>query len=273
LTNFEVDKFTDNFKFDKVIYNIEDVSGFITLLNFVELFYGLDKLNEPGYKSKFYAIFLKQLTERTTDLIEATNLDDGANDYQHHVQLELLKKFFHFNEVPYVGDLKYYVGEDKFSTYLETACSENDLMVFAINKEDDLDMRLLQKILDTRDEIIPEFGILIKTSDSKISSLTFKFSSHSSSNQLIVFLVSLFITNNSSLTQAKVFIDKTNEEEIQITNRLLERLHTKIKIEITEIDTIDEVQGLFITRFDNDTLSELIGKSHQEDGFDIFAVK
>lgn len=268
-TNFEIDKFNENFKFDEVIYNIEDVSGFITLLNFVELFYGYDKLKEPGYKSKFHAIFLKQFSERTTDLIEAsTNIDD-SNDYKYHVQLELLKKFFHFNEVPYVGDLKYYVGEDKLISYLETSSNENDLMIFAINKED-LDLELIDNSLKSRNEIIPEFAILFKSTELKINSISFQFSTHMSSNNLIIYLVSLFINNNPNLNSIQILLEEPSDE----IEKLIERLQIKIKTTITKITKFEEITGLFITRYESNTLKEFVDKSHEsQQTFDILAVK
>lgn len=257
------DKFFDQaFKFDKVIYNIESIEGFVTLLNFIQLFYGSDKVHEPGYKTKFNAIFLKQLTERTADLITASTVDED----KYHIQLELLRKVFEFNEVPYVGDLKYYIGEDKLETYLETSDNDNDFLLYVINKEE-ADLKLLKNF--NHENIISHFAILYKALEQKIQSITIKFGEvHEESNSLMLYLAQLFVINNSQLNDVKVWI----ETDGTIVDNYIEKLLELTKCNVIKINKQEDISGLFISKLDTDEFAKYIELSHEQETFDILNV-
>lgn len=250
------DKLSDkHYLLNKLIYNVDSVEGFLPLLNFLELFYGHDTKNRADeHNIPIHAIYLQELTERTTDLIGASTLQDeyGAS---YNPQLGLLNKIFEFNEIPFISDFKYYVKEDKFETFIESADNVDDLLIYSLR---DVDSRFISEF----DPVLinSQFGILIKNNDSKIVHIDVVLdSSNQKNDSLLFYLLRTFALNVKSI---KVYV----KGEASIYESKLQ----DIKV-IQDIEHINggtpppQLKGLVITGLSIDTLGSDIETSKEQD--------
>lgn len=249
------DKLSDkHYSLNKFIYNVDSVEGFLPLLNFLELFYGHDTKNRTDeHNIPIHAVYLQELTERTTDLIGASTLQDEYGSY--NPQLGLLRKIFEFNEIPFLSDSKYYVREDKFETFIESEDNIDDLLIYSLR---DVDSRFIQEF----DPVIinSQFGILIKNNDSKISHIDVLLdSSNQQSDSLLFYLLRTFVLNVKSI---KVYIkgDATVYDSKFQTIKLIQDIE-----HITSDSPEPKLKGLVITGLIIDTLDVDIERSKEHD--------
>ncbi|CCH46917.1 K(+)/H(+) antiporter 1 [Wickerhamomyces ciferrii] len=241
----------------KLVYNVEDVDGFLPLLNFLELFYGhsSNTVNSENKITPFHAIYLQELTERTTDLIGASS----NKEMTYNPQLELLNKIFEFNEIPFISDLRYFVKEDKFELLTEISDTMDDLLIYAVNEFDstmisNIDLSLLYS----------QFAILIKNNESKITHVDVVLDSSKPQNDSLVFyLLRQFAFNIHSIT---VYMKGDQD--------LYETRLNELKIAHNSEEYLEETKlhGLVITGLDPETLQLDITQS-KEENYDLLLVK
>lgn len=249
------DKLTQpNYRLSKLIYNVDNLNGLLPLLNFLELFYGHQEKLKDSNLIPIHAIYLQELTERTTDLIGAS----AQTDSSYHEQLELLKRVFEFNEIPFISDLKYYVMEDKFDTFVETSDNRDDLLIYSMNGVD-------SNFISDFDPLVvnSQFGILIKNNSSKINHLNVILDSNDQhSDSLILYLLKTFGANvksiNVSIVGENVYKSRLSQMSISVT--------------VQEYDPEKELNGLVLKGLNIGTLADDIEQSKHCD-YDLLLLK
>lgn len=245
----------ENYTLNKLIYNVDNVDSFLPLLNFLELFYGREERSDEYNNIPIHAIYMQELTERTTDLIGASTLTDSS----YHQQLELLKKIFEFNEIPFISDLKYYVKEDKFETFVESADNIDELLIYSLNDVD-------SKFINDFDPVIlnSQFGILIKNNDSKITHINVILdSSNQQNDSLIFYLLRSFHLNIKSFS---IFV----KGDLEIYQSRLNDLKVSGKLEQYSDDT--KLNGLVLSGMNLSTLDYDVEQS-KELNYDLLLVR
>lgn len=240
-----------DFKFNKIIYNVEDSEEILALLNFTELLYSsgneLPMLN---------VIFLKELTERTADLIDASHIPE---DTRNASVLQILKKLFEYNSVPYVGDLVYYVLQYKTITYLETSDNADDFLIYAIHS-DQVDSKLISELKERI--IVPHFGLLLRSNSEKITSLSIVLHRgvdiFDTKNVLIVYLAKLLVNSGQIRKVIVVGDDEIDEDQLCSLSQSLRAsagVTDNDKLEFV-IETAEEPCGFVIGPLNLDTLAD-----------------
>lgn len=245
----------ENYTLNKLIYNVDNVDSFLPLLNFLELFYGREERSDEYNNIPIHAIYMQELTERTTDLIGASTQTDSS----YHQQLELLKKIFEFNEIPFISDLKYYVKEDKFETFVESADNIDELLIYSLNDVD-------SKFINDFDPVIlnSQFGILIKNNDSKITHINVILdSSNQQNDSLIFYLLRSFHLNIKSFS---IFV----KGDLEIYQSRLNDLKVSGKLEQYSDDT--KLNGLVLSGMNLSTLDYDVEQS-KELNYDLLLVR
>lgn len=191
--------------FDKLLYNVDDSRGILSLLNFTELFYEADG-------PTLDVVLMKEFTERTADLIGASSSQESRSD----PVLEILKKLFEYKSIPYVGDLLYFVAQHKTVTYLETSDNENDLMVYAV-EGNQVDAKLAEEL---KREIIPQMVLLVKNSLERITELTLLVD-HSEEVNILVLYLAKTILHNKAITKVNVIANGQDPQTVELFTQSL----------------------------------------------------
>jgi Kef-type K+ transport system membrane component KefB len=240
------DATASSFLCDKLIYNVDDTQGILSLLSFTELFYG-----EKSHNPTLNVILMKELTERTADLIGAS-----MDDLKYDPILEILRKMFEYNQIPYVGDLVYYVEQHKLVTFLEVSDNAQDLMIYGL-QGDQLDDKILQ---DLDREIIQKFGLFLKNSSNKISELTVILDADHDLNQLMLFVLKNMIPNGI----IAINIITTDLEDQQVLG-FIESIELGEGSKSIEVHKNQEWDGLVIGKLDRDTLLDMSAQLNEKE--------
>ncbi|ONH69213.1 K(+)/H(+) antiporter 1 [Cyberlindnera fabianii] len=255
------------FKINRVLYNVEESSDILSLLKFTELLYGPPPVlaKEPLCN----VILLRELTERTADLIGATQTAAEPSDemiYDDDVRLGLLRKMFEYTHIPFKGEISYYVEQDRLATYWDHAVNRHDFVVYSLPSAR-VDARLalsLRQRIDSRSEGSACFGMLIADSvkQTRFLKLAVKFSAISEwTNKAIVHLACMAAQNNTARVGSVLVFPNPEIPQKQF-DALVEAMSSKCKIECVLTETLSDVgDGLLIAPLVPETVVEFVGST------------
>lgn len=253
--------------FTKVLYNIEKIDDYMNLLNLLDLFYNssippphskegsdiapTDRLerqltHDETPQTPFNVIFLKRLTERTSDLIDAST---SSLEEQTSLQLEILSKIFEFMDIPHQGRVKYFIEpEDRLEAFRECSTHVEDLLIYSVET--------IPETTEDISNIAQPIAFFKNTTSRKFTEITISFDSETVVNIVETLILNRDKTHNVKL-RIKILVLANGADETVEAGTEYVRTWEAGHHDVTYIHTSAEISGLFIASLRNPIIEEV----------------